>query len=43
MQKPEGFWKNDEKRWWEDDPTLCTAYSLLAVEIAYPWITGAPK
>lgn len=43
VQKPEGFWKNDEKRWWEDDPTLCTAYSLLAVEIAYPWITGAPK
>ncbi len=34
LQKPEGYWVNDEPRWWENDPTLVTCYSLLALEIA---------
>jgi squalene-hopene/tetraprenyl-beta-curcumene cyclase len=29
-----GFWKNDNNRWWENDPNLVTAYTLLAMEIA---------
>jgi hypothetical protein len=34
---------NEVKRWWENDPTLCTCYSLLALDIAYPRLEGAPK
>jgi squalene-hopene/tetraprenyl-beta-curcumene cyclase len=40
LQKPEGFWQNDVKRWWEDDPVLCSTYSLLALETAYKWLPG---
>ena len=29
-----GYWKNDEGRWWESDPVLVTAYSLLALQFA---------
>lgn len=40
LQKTEadgtGYWVNSEGRWWEADPTLVTAYSLLALEIALP-------
>ena len=32
-QKTEGFWVNDNNRWWENDPVLVTSYSLLALEI----------
>jgi squalene-hopene/tetraprenyl-beta-curcumene cyclase len=28
------YWVNEEKRWWEVDPVLVTAYALLALEIA---------
>lgn len=35
-QKPEGFWVNTEKRWWEIDPVLATAYAILALEAGYP-------
>ena len=28
------FWVNSEGRWWEADPVLVTAYTLLALEIA---------
>ncbi len=31
-----GYWVNEEGRWWENDPVLVTAYSLLALEIALP-------
>lgn len=31
-----GYWVNREGRWWEADPVLVTAYSLLALEIALP-------
>jgi squalene-hopene/tetraprenyl-beta-curcumene cyclase len=29
-----GYWVNRENRWWEADPVLVTAYSLLALEAA---------
>jgi squalene-hopene/tetraprenyl-beta-curcumene cyclase len=32
LQKPEGFWQNDNGRWWEKDPILSTAYSVIALE-----------
>lgn len=33
LQKADGFWVNENNRWWENDPVLCTAYSLIALEI----------
>ena len=33
LQKSDGFWINDNNRWWENDPVLVTSYSLLALEI----------
>jgi len=33
LQKADGFWQNDNNRWWENDPILCTSYSLIALEI----------
>lgn len=33
IQKTDGFWINDNNRWWENDPVLVTSYSLLALEI----------
>ncbi|MBQ9430049.1 MAG: hypothetical protein IJU44_00705 [Kiritimatiellae bacterium] len=34
LQKPEGYWVNDNNRWWENDPILTTSYSLIALEVA---------
>ncbi len=34
LQKPDGFWVNENNRWWEADPTLVTAYTLLALSAA---------
>ena len=34
LQKPDGSWVNENNRWWENDPVLVTAYSLLALEYA---------
>lgn len=31
MQRPEGCWVNDNSRWWEASPSLCTAYAVLAL------------
>lgn len=37
LQTPDGFWPpNDADRWYEGDPVLVTAYSLLALEAGYP-------
>lgn len=33
LQKADGFWQNENNRWWENDPVLCTSYSLLALGI----------
>lgn len=34
LQKPEGFWVNENNRWWEADPNLVTSYTLLALATA---------
>lgn len=31
LQKPEGFWVNENNRWWEGDPNLVTSYILLTL------------
>ena len=36
LQKPDGFWVNEESRWMEADPRLVTAYVVLALDNAYP-------
>ncbi|MBD3314176.1 MAG: cycloartenol synthase [Chitinivibrionales bacterium] len=33
IQKHEGYWVNETARWWENDPVLSTAYTLLAIEM----------
>lgn len=33
LQKPNGAWMNPEKRWWEADPVLVTAYVVMALEL----------
>ncbi len=39
IQSPEGFWVNENGRWWENNPTLVTAYVILALEE----IAGLPE
>lgn len=33
LQKPDGSWYNDNNRFWEADPVLCTSYALLVLEL----------
>lgn len=33
LQKADGYWQNDNNRWWENDPVLVTCYSLLSIEV----------
>ena len=33
LQKADGFWANDNGRWWEKDPILDSAYAVTALEI----------
>ena len=33
QQKGDGSWINDSGRWWENDPVLVTAYSLIALNM----------
>jgi len=39
IQTSEGFWINENGRWWENNPVLVTAYSILALEE----IAGLPE
>jgi len=39
IQSPEGFWVNENGRWWENNAVLVTAYTLLAMEE----IAGLPE
>ena len=34
LQRPDGSWANNNNRFWENDPVLATAYSLLALQYA---------
>jgi len=31
LQHPDGYWVNENNRWWEGDPNLVTAYTLIAL------------
>jgi squalene-hopene/tetraprenyl-beta-curcumene cyclase len=35
LQQRDGSWQNENGRWWEKDPTLVTAYAVLALEMIY--------
>lgn len=35
IQAADGSWVNDNGRWWEKDPVLVTAYTVLALETIY--------
>jgi len=35
LQQRDGSWLNDNGRWWEKDPNLVTAYSVMALEIIH--------
>ena len=35
LQKGDGFWVNDNGRWWERDPVLVTSYAVIILEILY--------
>ncbi len=35
LQGGDGSWANDNGRWWEKDPALVTAYSIIALERIY--------
>lgn len=36
LQREDGSWMNETKRWWEGDAVLATSYALLALERLYP-------
>jgi squalene-hopene/tetraprenyl-beta-curcumene cyclase len=36
LQRPDGSWINEQDRWMEGVPALTTAYSMLALQAAYP-------
>ena len=33
LQKPDGCWFNDNNRFWEADPVLCTSFAMLVLEL----------
>ena len=33
LQRPDGSWCNDNNRFWEADPVLCTSFAMLALEL----------
>lgn len=33
LQRHEGYWQNDNNRFWENDPVLVTCYSLLTLDV----------
>jgi squalene-hopene/tetraprenyl-beta-curcumene cyclase len=35
LQKSDGFWVNQEARWWQNDPVLVTSFAVLTLEILY--------
>lgn len=32
LQKPDGSWANENNRFWESDPILCTSFAMLVLE-----------
>jgi squalene-hopene/tetraprenyl-beta-curcumene cyclase len=39
LQRPDGSWVNTEKRWLEDNPSLVTAYCMIALNRCRPFLT----
>ncbi len=35
LQNQDGFWVNENNRWWEKDPVLATSYTIIALDIIY--------
>lgn len=33
LQKPDGSWANDNNRFWESDPILCTSFAMLTLRL----------
>ena len=33
LQKPDGSWSNDNNRFWEADPVLCTSFAMIVLEL----------
>ena len=33
LQKPDGSWSNDNNRFWEGDPVLCTSFAIIALSL----------
>lgn len=33
LQRPDGSWANENNRFWEADPVLCTSFAMLVLEI----------
>ncbi len=33
LQKPDGSWSNDNNRFWEADPVLCTSFAILTLQL----------
>ena len=33
LQRPDGSWANDNNRFWEADPVLCTSFAMLVLEL----------
>ena len=33
LQKADGSWANDNNRFWEADPVLCTSFAMIALEL----------
>jgi squalene-hopene/tetraprenyl-beta-curcumene cyclase len=36
LQRPDGSWYNDNNRFWESDPVLCTSFALLVLQLCQP-------
>ncbi len=35
LQNPDGYWVNENARWWEKDPVLVTSYAVIILEILH--------
>ena len=35
LQNKDGYWVNENNRWWEKDPGLVTAYTVITLEMIY--------
>lgn len=33
LQKPDGSWSNDNNRFWESNPVLCTSFAMIVLEL----------